>query len=546
MDIRAVIVAVIAVVALAGIALAAEAQREEFLYEQELGTGFQERDSVSGNLVALTGVLVAGALAAAAVILARGNRRRRWAGGLVIFLSAYLIVLMLQTGMFQYLAEDARRSALFNISPLISNGPATPSTFIGPVAILMMAGLGMQQAMRHMAGPAAPMLPGQPPVQALSKHMARRFLAAMILVTPFVGVTVVGNLRLLIALPYDQPATVPYLIVLPLAALAAAAMLVVGGIKAWQLAHAAADPRFAIVAKDAWEGLRKAEWVILAAVGGLALLATILQPLNADIVEAGAFNLNMRTHSQAQMFLLLVFIPWMGLHRPVMQALVGRSEPDATPSRHLIVYWILLGLAVLAGGAATFLWDGAMWAWLILVLPMVILAFVAVDARDALVPAMLAALILWAIGNTVSGFFQLNTTGRITWHMQPGLLALWRTLAVILLAVAVTRSSRAALSGVSKAIAWPMAAGMGTAVAIIAFFELPFSAWIIHANQIEFVGIGTLVASQDPSVRGVLHGISGLAAFATGLAASRIYRPEWFGGRRPAPVPSLAADLQPA
>ncbi len=529
-DSRVFLIAILAVTALAGIGLAAEDQVETFLHPQHLDSGFSDSSPVQGALVALTGLLVAFAATLGAMLTSRVGWRQRLLPLFVVFISTYGAVMLLQTAMFSYIAEDLSRSASFAISPILANADATPSTFLGPLALLALCGLGIQTAVRRLNGQPAP---------RDGTAVQRDWVGASLLATPFLVIAAVGNIRLLIDLPDDQTGTLPYFVILPLLGAAAIGALIVISIKTWHLSAALREPHLAVVADEAWGGLRRIEWALAGAIAGLSLLATLLEAMPSATVEATAFNLNSRTHTQAQVVLVFVLMPLLGMHGRVRHLLGGDLASDPRAMRPVWAYWIVGGLGAALATVLTFTADGALWPWLAIAGPLSIVAIVVLPPRSVMLPALLGATIMWAIGNTVIGTFQLRDQAQLVFQTDPGLLAMWRALAVAVIAVAVARSARGA-PGVPRVAAWPMTAGLGAAVAIIVFFELPFSAWIINEPNVEYVGIGTVVASQDAAVRFVMHGLSTVAAFSAGILAARLQRPDWFA--RPKAMPDLPAN----
>ncbi len=532
MDLRVLLLAALAVTALAGIALAAEGQVETFLHPKHLAAGFSSNDTVQGNLVGITGLLVAFGATWGAMLTSRVGWRRRLLPMFVMFVSAYGAVLILQTAMFSYVAEDLSRSATFSISPLIMNGDATPSTFLGPLALLVLAALGMQRAHR--------VLQGGGPTPMAERYGA--WLAAVMLATPFLLIAALGNVRVLLSMPADQTGALPYLFLLPMLGLASIAALVVYQVKTWHLVQALREPRLDVVADEAWRGLRRIEWALAAIIAVLSLLATLFEAIPNPTVEAMAFNLNTRTHAQAQIVLLFVLMPLIGMHRGILRGLEERGD-EAEPMHRmggLVATWIIGALAFAAAAILTFTTQGALWPWLGITLPLGVLALIVLPPRAMFLPAALASIVMWGIGNTVVGAFQLLDQARLVFDTSPGMLAMWRATAVTLVAIAVARSARGA-PGLPRVAAWPLTAGLGTALAIILFFQFPFSAWIVFEDGAEYVGIGTVVASQDAAVRGVMHGLSALGAAFAAIGAARLHRPEWFR-RRDAATPVAVAE----
>ncbi len=542
MNLRPLLVATMAVVALTGLALAAEAQLETFLKPEEIINGFDERSAVQGNLVAVTGLLVAAALSVAAGVMARVPWRQRIVPLGTIFVSAYLLVLMMQTAMFNYNANDIDRAAAFAVSPVLFNGEAIPSVYLGPMALIVAASMGLATGASTLLGSAERLTR---PRNALMAHMGAFAIAA-----PFLIILIWGDLQVLMSLPEQDPGALSYMLVLPLSMLAGAGLLVMSGIKTWQLAIASRDGSRGLAAHDAWIAIRRAEWAAIGVIVAVALGAGALAALPLPGLESGrVFGLTARSHAQASLLVLITLLPTMGLQTPVLRVLRSEATLEGRqqePSRAIFLSYLGTLVAGLIGaGLATLLIPGVLWAWVFAALPTAIFGLVALRPRDGLLPAMMVATLLWAIGNTVTGSFQVVSDSSINYDTAPGLLALWRAAAVLIMAWAVARAARDRIETMGRALAWPLTAGMGAAVALIIFLELPFSAWVIHESAVEYVGIGTVVASQDAPVRAVIHALTGTAAFLTGLGAARLHRPDWFRQRAPAASSApMAADGQ--
>ena len=530
---QVLVVAGLAALSVLGIAIGAETQKETFLHPEQL----QEagvRDAAS-NLVTLSALLPALGITAVAVLLSQRPVAQRAMAAPVVFVSAYLLGWLVQSSWPNYDAAIELRTATFSITPLISNGDAAPSVFLGPLALLLALAMALRHGLRRLVP--------REPAGVTPETLVRRFVAAFVLAAPFLVILALGNLRLLLALPDGQARTTPYLVVFPLAAFAALGLIVTGSIKAWHLGAFARNSRLADGARDAWNGLRRAEWALAGVLVALALLGTMLAAIPSDLLEAGrTLGLTTRGHVQAQLLLMFPLLPWFLMDRRVQQGLEAWDRHGATleVGTHPVVLGAWIALAVGATGAllATWFAPGALWAWALLLTPVAVFAWLRLAPGHALWPSVLLATVLWGIGNTVTGQFSSALDTPLSLETPPGVLALFRVLAVLVLAVAVARLVRHEAHEMRPTAAWPLAVLAGTGVAFIVFLEMAFTAWVATQEQGEFVAIGSVVASLDPAVRATVHVLTSLLGAAIGVVVARIHRPEWFG--RPPPLPALA------
>jgi hypothetical protein len=87
----------------------------------------------------------------------------------------------------------------------------------------------------------------------------------------------------------------------------------------------------------------------------------------------------------------------------------------------------------------------------------------------------------------------------------------------------------------------PLAIGAGACLAAVALMEMPLTAWLITRGDGEAIAVGSVVASQEPAVRILLHSIAGLLGTAAAVLLSRLGRPDWF---RSPPPPPLSAPMR--
>lgn len=532
---RVAVLLLCAAMAVAGLALGAESQVETFLKPEQLESGFANTPDAGGNLIILTALLPALGLAAGAVLLSRRRPRHRVAPALGLFVSLYLVAVLLQSAWPNYNASDAARTAIFSITPLISNGPAVASVFLGPMAFLVLGMLGIATAGRALMGTGS----GK---KDLEEHL-HQFVGAHLLALPFLVILAVGSVRLMLDLPGNNPDAGPYLFVLPVVALACIGLLITGAMKIWHLTAYARDVRLVDVAREAWSGLHRAEYALMGILVGVSLLAFLLARIDLEILQAGrTFGTSTRGHVQAAFLLMVPLLPTLLSGREDGLFDEGHVDEEIRPGI-AVGTWIASGLALL-GALVGILVPGALWGWLLALLPPVLLALLLLPARHAAPLGFLLAVVLWGLGNTITGVFQLNENAgaNLSLDANPGLLALFRAVSVVLVGFVVSRMARENAASMRRSIAWPLTVGLGAAVALILVLEMPFSAWIATSRQGEFVGIGSVVASQDPAVQITMHTLAILAGALVGIGVARIERPDWFrrsGAPQVAPIQAL-------
>lgn len=533
---RALAFIAFAAAAALGLAAGAESQRETFLHAD----GWQDvgLQDAAGNLVTLLAILPALAISIAAVLISRRPWQRCLAPGAGVLVTSYFLIWLIQSAWPNYDALQELRSARFSITPLITNGAAVGSVYVGPMALLLAFGMAFWASLRSLV----PTENAPPTPEAL----VRRFVGAYLLAAPFLLVLAAGNLQLAVALPDGQQELSPYLFVFPVGALAALGLLLVGALQGWHLGAFARNGRMADAARDAWGWLRTTQWILAGVLGGLALLATLLQAIDHDLLQAGrTFGLTTRGHVQAQILLAFPLLPLLVLDGPVQRMLDQGDGHAATldVGTHPLVLgsWIAMAAGALGVVAAALFLDGALWAWAFALAPAVIFGWLRLPARLSLWPALLLAVVLWGMGNHIEGNFLLDENSALSFTTPPGLLALSRLLAVVVIAVAVARSARAEAE-LPRGLRVVVSGGLGAAVALVVFLELPFTAWIATGARGQYVGIGSVVASQDFAVRATFHTLATIAAGLAGLAIARIHRPDWFGPRaEPVSAPELHA-----
>ncbi len=534
---RVALLALCAGLALLGLALGAESQKE-FVLESDLeAQGELASAGAAGNLVILTAVLVALGTSTAAAMLSRRPPLQRLlpAGGL--FVSVYAGTFLGQTMWPFYVAFLQERYATLANSLIAANLPAVPSVALGPLALIAGALLG--------AGWCLTRLLARPGTAPTPLGLLRGQAAAVLLAAPFLAILAWGNLRLLFGLPDDRPGLGPYFVVLPVATLACLALLGVALAKTWQLGTYVRNARLAAATQESWQTLGRVEGALLVLLGALAFTGTFLQAVQLDALEMGrVLGMTLRGHTQMPILLALPLAPLLAVHRAAARVLDDAPLHPATleDGTHPLARATLVAAvsSAMLACLATFLLRDALWAWVAAVVPAAAVAALRCGAARSAPAALLAAFLLWAIGNTVQATYA-GTEGSavLAFQTPPGVLALFRTLGAVVAAAVLTRLARGLGDG--RVAAWPVAAGAGVALGAVALLEMPLTAWLLNRPGVDAIAVGSVVASLDPPVRAIVHTVAAMLAVAAAVLVALLQRPDWFARRPRKPVAQVRA-----
>lgn len=535
--VRITALALLSLLALWGLALGAQTQKEVFLEPDA-----QQRDATNqgaaGNLVVLTAFPVALGTAGAATLLSRRPVLHRFGPAALLAGAVYGGVLLGQSAWPNYLVIVENRYATLTNSLLAANLPAVPSLLVAPLALFLGTLLLTGWAGRRLLGGDSRPTPQSPrsPLALLQGQAAATLLAA-----PFLALAAFGNLRLLLVLPDDQPGLGPYFVVLPAAALGCLGLMGLAIAKTWHLGTYVRNGRLAAAVHDTWHALGRAETAAVILLACLALAASFLQAAQLpDLALGRAFEITLRGHTQLLVLLGIPLALTLAVHRRVTRHFT-RDPPQAPTLEHgthvvalatLTASLATVGLAVVA----TWSLERALWGWFLACLAPVAAAAWWCGGHRSAPHLLLAAFLLWAMGNTIEANYDGGREALLAFAQPPGLLALWRTLGAVLAATALGRL--AAQLAPRNPTTFALAAGAGIALAAVALLELPLTAWLmVRPATVDAIAVGSIVASLDPPVRIALHTVAAVLAVAAAVLVARLHRPDWFERRRPpAPV----------
>lgn len=543
----------LSLLALWGLALGAQTQKEVFLEPDA-----QQRDAANqgaaGNLIVLTAFPVALGVAGAAALLSRRPVRRRLGPAALLAGAVYGGVLLAQSAWPNYLAIVENRYATLTNSLLAANLPAVPSLLVAPLALLLGTLLLAGWAGRRLLGRDIPSAP-RPPLALLQSQAAATLLAA-----PFLALAAFGNLRLLLVLPADQPGLGPYFVVLPGAALTCLCLMGLAIAKTWHLGTYVRNGRLAAAVHETWQALGRAETAALLLLACLALAASFLPATElAELALGRTFEVTLRGHTQLLLLLGIPLAPALAVHGRVTRHFT-RDRPQVPTLEHgthvialatLTASLATVGLAIVA----TWSLERALWGWFLACLAPVAVAAWWCDGRRSAPHLLLAAFLLWAMGNTIEARYDGGREALLAFAQPPGLLALWRSLGAVLAAAALARL--AARLAARNPATLALAAGAGFSLAAVALLELPLTAWLmVRPASVDAIAVGSIVASLDPPVRIALHAVATLLAVAAAVLVARLHRPDWFDRRPPPPLAVIrpkrssprptASDLPPS
>lgn len=532
---RVATIALCGVLAALGLGLGSESQEEVFLEPDLEARDAANASGASGNLVVLTALLVGLAAAIAGALLSTRPLLRRTGLCFALFVGAYALIVVAQGSWPNYNAQLEARYADLSNSLLAANIPARPSILVPVLALALGTLLATGWALRHLAGRPARISDAR---DALERQVALTLLAA-----PFLAIAMWGNLALLLALPDDRPGLGPYLVVLPLAALACLGLLAVLLAKAWRLGMVVRNAHLAPFVQESWTLLGRAETVLASLLAALALLAALFQAAELPGLALGrVFAVTLRGHTQLLLLLAVPLGPALWAHRDILRFLERapghRATLESGTDRLAVLAVAAAGVSLVLSGLVTWVAEGALWAWLAALLPVAAVAIARVGPVRSAPVALLAAYVLWAIGNTVVAHYDGGGDATLRFRDAPGVLALWRTLGAALAGLALARLALAAAPGEPRASALPMAVGLGACLAAVALLEMPLSAWLMNRGGGEAIAVGSVMASLDRPVRVLLHVLAGVLLVGAAVLAARLRRPDWFRPPPPPPLPS--------
>jgi hypothetical protein len=520
---RLLLLVLCAIVAVAGIILGAATQKESFLQER----GAKRTDpEVAGNLITLTASLTALGVTGGAMLVSRRSVRAGLLPAAGLFATTYLLVWMMQSAFPNYIAIETARTADLSINPVLANSAgfgsaANPGVMLSVLSLLCAGLLGFAWSARLLLGRGE-----QGPAD--SRTILGWSVAAFALALPFLAVGIAAHVRLIIELPASVRVGL-YHLLLPIQALAFLGLMVCQSVKVQQLAACVRNPHLRIASEEAWATVARAERIMAGVVVACSAVAFLAPRIELASLHAGlTFGLTTRAYTVLHALVLLPLAAGWLVHREAMRSFaeppVGAAQANGRTAPLLVVGQALALVGALVGA---FFLAGALWAWLFAFAPAVWLAM----QRPGLasVPTLLlAAAVTWGIGNTVAASYA-STEAQLQYDVGPGVLALWRLLAVIILGIAVVRGLRAVATQTRPSLLWPLSLAAAFSAGALVLLELPLHAWVqIGTTYGQEVALGSVVGSQDAIIRFIMHALAVGCAITLAISCAYLMRADWF------------------
>lgn len=568
---RLVLLLLAVAVAFAGLALGAHLQKEDALPADPTTQQLDSDRGATGNVIAITALVVAAGTTWAATLLwpaakspRQRSRRRTLLAGAALFAGMYLLASLVQTAWPYYigLQMGTHRQASLSVNLLASDTPALPSVMVPVFAAWIGALLLAFWGLRARNDPENAM-----PTDGAA--LLRRQTGVVLLSAPLLGLAAWGCLRLLVVLP-PVPGATPYRVLLSLAALAFAGLLVAGAAKTWHLMRAVRDNRLVPLSQEGWQGLGRVEIGLAGLLGILAVVVLLLpafppatpscHPLDpkaaaacsaadptvqyhdelqdiAALLQSGqTFGTRLlRVHVDLLMLALLPLVPAIRLQRRVATYLEqARPQLAQVPAHWSATLAAALSASFLLGGLCTFLAAGSLWAWVAAALPLALAARILADWQSEGMAILTASGAAWAMGNSLVAQYDLRESGLLQFVSNPSFSTILRLAGAMMLAWAVARLLRQAAGQMRTSLRLPLVAGTALCALAVALLELPLDIWTnnytdtsgtAHASS---VFVGTAVARLDAGAAIAVHMLCLTLSLAGAAMAARLLRPGWF------------------
>ncbi len=503
----------------AGIALGAITQHEQIQRSDIEGQGASA--SAGGSLIVVTGILVGLGVFAGSAALSRQEAPGSLLSALGLGVAAWLLIVLFQTDFPNYSSVSNLKEAQLAQNHITLEGFASPSA-LTPVLTLVAGGLAA-------AGWGAYRLVSSGPGRRDAFTLAARHQAAVAFAVPFLVITGIGHIRVLLDVPSSSSSAGLAVVLLPLAALASVGLIIVLLLRQHALRYWAEDPRMRAVAADNTWTLDRIQWALLGTLAVAAVASTVLEKRDMDVLAVGrTFILTLRSHGQATAFLVLPLLPALLVQRRIRTQLA--IDDDHVPGRlrgttSLMVTTVFSAILATVALAAT---DMALLPWIAASVPM---ALWAVRGSGPLTGAAIMAFtgwLLWARGDSVEAVYDGQEFPPLSYVTPPGLLALWRIAAVLLWGWAIVRMSNHAGRDEPSAIRVPLAIVVAVGTGLTLLLEVPLAVWVEAGGAQDTVAVGSVIASQTAAVAATMHVLATLSLLGAGAALARLMRPEWF------------------
>ncbi len=471
-----------AAIAATGLVLGSASQEELYLEPDQQGVA----DGAAGNLVTLTAALVG-----IGVVAMRATYTKHPGKLGALFVSAYGLTWMVQTGFVNVDAFVEARTAAVSVNPILHDGMGLASILVPVVAVaaglLLLGQWGLTQPNSADAQPTLAQTRG-----AILCHAA--------LLVPMATIAASGSIRLLAVLPASAEGAGLARFLGPVAAVAALALAGAAIVTAREAHRFAAEPILGPAVAESLRTLRFIQWGAAGLLAITSVLSTALPTTALEELELGrSLATTIRGHGQGLVFILLVWAPGMVLERRLQNHVRGPDQADGPLGRDP-----LPGLAVVALLAATAAWlPTALTAWVISYL---VAAGLALGSKNsAAIPvALTAVLVTWGKGDTLTAIFVSSGETVLEHNPEPIVTLLWRLVATVLLTMTLARMIPAPLAPRSR-LSWAVPG------ALLLVLQWAHEIWSLQDDSANssstdsFLGVGSLAARLPDAGETTLH-----------------------------------------
>ncbi len=518
-----------------GIGWGAGTQKETFL-----GNQLDDDPALGSELVIVTGFLAGIGIGLLIGVMGNESGIRRITGGIVGGLAAWLLVFLLQASWPNYTVLPESGFATIHQSNLMLESISATTVLLPVICLIIFLLLGIGWAINH-----AKCLPKDEDNLEL---IHRDQLGVVALALPILALTAVGMIGVMLQIPGDMTGMGLVVFLHPVAAAGCMMLAVTVGLRAWHIGRLRRDAGLTWPTIESWRILDRIDIAGIAVLAFTAVFSTFLPKEAIQATSAGStLVFTLRSHGQAVLFLAAVLVPLHFVHRRIGDRLPLARHDLQLQSRAgiLTTAWllILVGAGILAAAGVAFGTGRSLLPWVLALLPAALVAGIVARPRSSVPIRVIAAWSMWAIGNTIRAVYDASTFPDLTLAIHPGVSALWRMMAAILLGWVCFDVARDAARERRKAVVVPLALVVAFGTSVLLLLYLPLNVWAEATLPANKVAVGSLLKTQANGVQVVMHMLAAACGLGATTAMARLLRPEWFqrkGRAVSAPSSSIA------
>lgn len=515
-----------------GVILGASVQDEEVL-STDPDSG--ETGAVAGYLLVLTALPAAVGVTLAFGLVARVAWRARLLAAAAAGAASYLLIQLVQAGFPGAIRIEDH--VVMSMALFVNNN-------VGGVGVMGWVLVGVWLLIGALVLTARRMLAPATASDHAASHSAWTLAAV-----PLLAAGAWGPMEVLLALPAGSRHAAGHSIALAIEFAALVGLLATHVVADRAVVRTAAEPRLVDWGSDTARLATRIQFVLLGTLGAAALGGALLQSLDLDVLFAGlTLGTNLRSHHLLLPVLALPLVPALRHRARALASIAAGTGQAGPPSRGMprVATWVPAVVAFALAGVLAWSTDGALTPWAAAAVAPLFSVWPFAH-RAATTQALWTAYVLWALGNTITASYQHGQDITIRFDTSLGINALWQLLALVIAGVALAQAGLAAAREPRPTLRVTLAMAFAALLGLAAWLEFPLAAWQVNTLTGEGVAIGSLAASQDASVRNIMHGLATVAIVAASVLAARLHRPEWFArARGPTPDASPRPDPAPA